>query len=284
MSHKAMVVDSDFFFVEFLSGLLEKHAYSVYKAYDGKQAIAGLDEGPFDVLFADLVLPKISGRRFFEFIRKKLDGRRILLVAVSGTVIEQMDDLEAIGADYFIAKGPFEKLEIHLNGFIAAIQHPSSLPPADKKIIQTGGVFPRRDAMELLKVFKFSQEVIEALGVGVIVVDTDTRIINANEAALKVMQASIVDILNHPIMEVFPPNRSSELIAILKSSSRDPVGHPGAFGVGFNGRMFRAVVTPMRVQNSPAGWVIALEGAQGRTDQGFADSSSSSTSKVFNLG
>ena len=48
MPKKAMVVDSDFFFVEFLSGLLEKRGYTVRKAYDGKQGIAGLDEGPFD--------------------------------------------------------------------------------------------------------------------------------------------------------------------------------------------------------------------------------------------
>ena len=78
------------------------------------------------------------------------------------------------------------------------------MPPAEKKIIQTGGVFPRRDAMELLRVLKFFQAIIESLGVGVIIIDTDTRILNANDAALNVMQTSIVEILNQPHHGDFP--------------------------------------------------------------------------------
>jgi len=263
MPKKAMVVDSDFFFVEFLSGLLEKRGYAVRKAYDGKQGIAGLDEGPVDILFADLVMPKVTGRCFFEFVRRKFNNPCFPLVAVSGTVIEQMDDLDAIGADYFIAKGPFEKLEVHLNAFITVLEKRSGQPPAEKKIIQTGGVFPRRDAMELLKVLKFSEAIIESLGVGVLVIDTDTRIINANDAALNVMQTSVVDILNRPILDVFPLNRSAELIAALKSTARDPNGHPSAFFVGFHSRMLRAVVSALRLQNTISGWVVALEGAHG---------------------
>jgi CheY-like chemotaxis protein len=263
MPRKALVVDSDFFFVEFLSGLLEKRGYAVCKAYDGKQGIAGLDEGPYDILFADLVMPKVNGRRFFEFVRRKYNGHCFPIVAVSGTVIEQMDDLEAIGADYFIAKGPIDKLEIRLNEFITVLENRPGLPPAEKKILQTGGVFPRRDAMELLVSLDFLHTVIESLGVGVIIVDKDTRVINANPSALNVLQASMVEILNRPVLDIFPPNRSAELISVLKQTGRDPGGPPGAFFVGFAGRMLRVVVTPLRFQNAPSGWVLALEGARG---------------------
>jgi CheY-like chemotaxis protein len=263
MQRRALVVDSDFFFVEFLSGLLEKRGYAVYKAYDGKQGIAGLEEGPYDILFADLVMPKVNGRRFFEFVRRKYNGRCFPIVAVSGTVIEQMDDLEVIGADYFIAKGPIDKLEVRLNEFLTGLENRPGLPPAEKKILQTGGVFPRRDAMELLVSLDFFHTIIESLGVGVVVIDKDTRIINANLSALNVIGTALVDILNRPVLDIFPPNRSGELIAALKSAGRDPDGSPGAFFVGFGGRMLRVVVTALRFQNVPAGWVLALEGARG---------------------
>jgi CheY-like chemotaxis protein len=36
MQKTALVVDNDFFFVEFLGELLEKKGYKVIKAYDGK--------------------------------------------------------------------------------------------------------------------------------------------------------------------------------------------------------------------------------------------------------
>lgn len=261
MTRKAMVVDSDFFFVEFLAGLLEKRGYQVCKAYDGKQAIAGLDEGPYDLLFADLVLPKIDGRQFFKVVRRRSNHHRCALVALSGTLIEQMEDLDTIGADYFIAKGPVDKLAVQLNEFISGLEGRSGPPPAEKKILQTGGVFPRRDAVELLGSLEFYQAAVNCLGVGVIILDKDTRVINANAAALSIVDLSLVDLLNRPIWDAFPPNRSGELISALKVSVRQCHSGHSAFFVGLKGRMLRAVVSPLCLDDLPSGWVVALEGA-----------------------
>jgi len=41
---KALVVDNDFFFVKFLTELLEKRGYEVSKAYDNKASISKLEE------------------------------------------------------------------------------------------------------------------------------------------------------------------------------------------------------------------------------------------------
>ncbi len=261
MTRKAMVVDSDFFFVEFLAGLLEKRGYQVCKAYDGKQGIASLGEGPYDILFADLVLPKVDGRQFFKVVRRKFNDRRFPLVALSGTLVEQMDDLDTIGADYFIAKGPIDKLAVQLNEFIAGLESRPGPPPAEKKILQTGGVFPRRDAMELLGSLEFYQAAVNCLGVGVLILDKDTRVINANAAALSIVDLSLVDLLNRPIWDAFPPNRSGELISALKVTARRCHSGHSAFFVGLKGRMLRAVVSPLCLDDLPSGWVVALEGA-----------------------
>lgn len=263
MPRRALVVDSDFFFVEFLAGLLEKRGYEVRKAYDGKQGIAGMEEGPYDVLFADLVMPKVDGRQFFKAARRRFGDTGGALVALSGTVIERMDDLDEIDADYFIAKGPIAKLAIQLNEFVAGLENRTGPPPAEKKILQTGGVFPRRDAMELLLSLDFHQAAVDSLGVGVFILDKDTRIINANTAALAILDRSLVDLLNRTIVDAFPPNRSQELTAALKAAAhRCPPGHC-AFFAGFNGRMLRAVVSPLLLDGIFAGWVVALEGASG---------------------
>lgn len=263
MPRRALVVDSDFFFVEFLAGLLEKRGYEVRRAYDGKQGIAGIDEGPYDILFADLVMPKVDGRQFFKVARRKFGDHGGALVALSGTVIERMDDLDEIDADYFIAKGPIAKLSIQLDEFIAGIENRTGPPPTEKKILQTGGVFPRRDAMELLVSLDFYQAAVDSLGVGVLILDEDTRIINANTAALAILEQPLVDLLNRPISDAFPPNRSGELNAALKTAARRcPSGH-SAFFAGFKGRMLRAVVSPLCLDGISSGWVVALEGASG---------------------
>ena len=56
--------------------------------------------------------------------------------------------------------------------------------------------------MELLVSLEFQQTVIDCLGVGVIVIDTDTRIMNANTAALEILEKSMVEILNCPILDI----------------------------------------------------------------------------------
>jgi CheY-like chemotaxis protein len=94
MAQKALVVDNNYFFVKFLSELLEKRGYRVIKAYDGKEGIARLDDGPIDIVFADLIMPKIDVRRFIEFIRIKYQDTPIPIVALSGTVIEQLGELD----------------------------------------------------------------------------------------------------------------------------------------------------------------------------------------------
>ena len=60
MDKKVLVVDSDYFFVEFLTELLNKRGYEVLKAYNGKEGIALLEDMAVDIVFADLVLPKVD--------------------------------------------------------------------------------------------------------------------------------------------------------------------------------------------------------------------------------
>ena len=94
MPKKALIVDNNYFFVKFLSELLEKRGYSVIKAYDGMQGIANLEEGPVDIVFADLIMPKIDVRQFIEFIRTRYQAMPFPIVALSGTVIEQLGELD----------------------------------------------------------------------------------------------------------------------------------------------------------------------------------------------
>ncbi len=261
MPRKALVVDSDFFFVEFLSHLLEERGYFVHKAYDGKQGIAGLDEGPYDIMFADLVMPKVNGRQFFHVARRRSNGRCCPLVALSGTLIEQMEALDEIGADYYIAKGPFEKLSIQLNDFMTGLERGPALPPAEKKILQTGSVFPRRDALELLVSLEYPQAVVAHLGGGVVIVDKDTRIIHANPAALAALGKTLLETLNTPILDLFPPDSSVELVNALKATGREAGAPHYAFSTICDPQELRVVITPLHLPGKDPGWLVALEGA-----------------------
>ena len=261
MQKKALVVDNDFFFVEFLSELLAKRGYQVLKAYNGKQGIAKLENDSVDILFADLILPKVDGRQFFRFIRNKYNGSHFPMVALSGSMIEQLGSLHEIGADYFIAKGPIDQLTIKLNEFMVEMETQSSLPPSEKKVLATGNVYPRRDAMELMDSLLFHQAVIDSVAVGIIIVDDDTRILNANRAALEIIGVRSVDVLNRPIASLFSTEERAEIVNGLKLVKRQPELKKFSFFATHRSQVVGTSISTINLNDNFVGWVVALEPA-----------------------
>ncbi|MBW1797218.1 MAG: response regulator [Deltaproteobacteria bacterium] len=122
ISKTVLVVDNDSFFVEFLAELLEAHEYRVIKAYDGKEGISCLEQESVDALFVDMIMPKIDGKQLIKFVRTRFPDACFPIIALSGVMIEQLDRLEEIGADYFIAKGPMEKMAKHIETLLPVRQ------------------------------------------------------------------------------------------------------------------------------------------------------------------
>jgi len=259
MHKKVLVVDSDYFFVEFLNELLTKRGYEVLKAYDGKQGIALLEDDRVDIVFADLVLPKVDGSQLFKFIRKKYNGNPFPIIALSGTMIEQLGSLNKIGADYFIAKGPIDQLTTKLNEFMAEIETQPFSPPVDKQILATGNLYPRRDAMELLNSLQFHQAVIECAAVGIIIVDSDTRIINANRSALEIIGKHSVETLNCPVADLFVNGERAELVEGLKLVHRQADTKNYSFYANFNSRVITTLISSIEFNSTTVGWVLVLQ-------------------------
>ncbi len=261
MQKKVLVVDSDYFFVEFLTELLTKRGYEVLKAYNGKEGIGLLEDDTVDIIFADLVLQKVDGPQFFKFIRHKYNGNPIPMIALSGTMIEQLGSLHEIGADYFIAKGPIDQLTIKLNEFMAEIETQPFSPPVDKKVLATGNVYPRRDAMELLSSLQFHQAVIESAAVGIIIVDSDTRIINANRSALEIIGKQSVDTLNCPVADLFANGERAELVEGLKLVQRQADHKKYSFYANFSSQVIATLISPIELNADTVGWVVVLQHA-----------------------
>jgi CheY-like chemotaxis protein len=259
MSKKALVVNADYFFVEFVSELLEKRGYAVTKAYDGKDGISKLQDPPHDIMFVDLVMPKVDGSQFIDFVRLKYGPNHFPIVALSGVMIEQLGVLNEIGADYYMAKGPIDKLTVQLNQFMAEIETQPECKPGEMKIMQTGSVYPRRDTVELLQVLKFHQAVIESMGVGVVVVDTDARIVNVNPVAFEIVDRSPTEVLNYPVLDIFPaaagPKLGDALKQVVRLSARTQI----SFLADFNDRSIRTTVSAILVSAGNVGWVLVLE-------------------------
>lgn len=260
MSKRALVVDNDFFFVEFLGDLLENRGYEVTKAYDGKEGISKLNEGPIDILFVDMIMPKIDGQQFIEFIRKKTPHVQFPIVIVSSTLIEKLETIHEVGADYYVAKGPMDKMAATLDQFMDKLEEQGLATVADEDLLEPGRVYPREATAELLENLDFERAVLESIGIGIIVVDRDARIINANSSALLTIRKPLEGVLDCHITTIFSKNdHRVQLVSALKKVIRRQETRKVSFSVSVNAHEIHVIVSALKLDGQIVGWVVALE-------------------------
>ncbi len=259
MSKRALVVDNDFFFVEFLAELLEKRGYEVIKAYDGKEGMSRFEHGPFDILFTDLIMPKIDGVQLIKIARQKFSDSPFPIIAISGTIMEQEEEVINIEVDYCFAKGPLEQMEEHLNALMDRIEKQGISPSENKSIIEPGTLYPRQVTAELVDELNFQRAITESIGLGIVVVDKDARIMNANSQALEIANKTLENILNEPVTSLLPKEGRSPLIDALKGVAQNPGLRKISFNVTAKSQEIRLAVSLLRIRGDIVGWVIAME-------------------------
>ena len=107
-SPRILLVDDEQSIQTLLSYPLQKDGYEVVNATDGRQALARFDEGPFDLVVLDVMLPQMDGLEVCRRMRARSTVPIIMLTAKAEEV-DKVVGLE-IGADDYITK-PFSMRE-----------------------------------------------------------------------------------------------------------------------------------------------------------------------------
>lgn len=108
MEETILLVDDDAALLEVTSIVLMSEGYDVVTAEDGVAALRVLDQGNYDLVVLDVMMPKLSGFEVLKEIREKSDVPVVLLTAKSQSV-DKVVGLE-LGADDYITK-PFDTKE-----------------------------------------------------------------------------------------------------------------------------------------------------------------------------
>jgi len=259
MAKKALVVDNDFFFVEFLTELLENKGHEVIKAYDGKEGISKLEEGTFDILFADLIMPKIDGLQLIKFARRKFPAGQLTIIAVSGTLIEQMDDIKNIGANYCVVKMPLEEMTEYIGGLLDNLENYGAIESEGEELIVSENLYPRQATAELVEEMKFQRAVFDSVGIGILVVDRDARVMSANAMALELLNKPLEDLLNLRITAVFPQEGRGRLVEALKEVAKNLNLRRRRLHLKYGSRELKLVASMLRIGNDLDGWVLTME-------------------------
>ena len=109
MNEKILVVDDETEIDDLIQVYLNNDGYTVYKFYNGVDALKCIEETEIDLAILDVMLPDIDGFRICQKIREKFYFPVIMLTAK----IDDSDKIMGltIGADDYITK-PFNPLEV----------------------------------------------------------------------------------------------------------------------------------------------------------------------------
>jgi len=105
---RILLVDDEQPVQKLLSYPLEKEGYEVVPAFDGQEALDNFEQGQFDLVVLDIMLPKMDGLEVCRRLRSKSSVPIIMLTA-KAEEIDKVLGLE-LGADDYITK-PFSLRE-----------------------------------------------------------------------------------------------------------------------------------------------------------------------------
>ena len=106
---KILVVDDEKPISDIMKFNLTKEGYEVHVAADGEEALQKVDEVHPDLIFLDLMLPKMDGLEVARQVRKNYD-MPIIMVTAKDSELDKVLGLE-LGADDYVTK-PFSNREL----------------------------------------------------------------------------------------------------------------------------------------------------------------------------
>jgi PAS domain S-box-containing protein len=183
MDKKILVVDNHPVVLTFMTQLFEKEGHQVMTAETGLDALDILSKFIPDVIFIDLIMPNIDGRKLCQIIRKIPKLKDVSLVILSAIAAEQKVDFTEFGANACIAKAPFNKMAKHIHTVMDQLSLTPSASLADQ-VIGLSDVFPRHITEELLFIKRHFEAILGTMSEGILEITSEGRIVYANPAAI----------------------------------------------------------------------------------------------------
>jgi len=227
MKKKILVVDDNRMILKFLSNLLDGEGHEVKTCEDGLSALSLLTTYEPDIVFVDLIIPKIGGDKLCQIIRTMEHMKDCYLVIVSAAVAEMDLNFREIGVNACIAKGPFGQMGKHVLAAINDSNDPSTLI-SDHEILGIASVsgipvYARRMTKELLGRNRHLETILESMNEGIVEVYTG-RVVYANSAAVKLFDVPLENLLSAKPQELFDDVSKSRIdVLINRGTEKMPV-------------------------------------------------------------
>ncbi|MBO7649342.1 MAG: response regulator transcription factor [Lachnospiraceae bacterium] len=135
MAVRVLIVEDEEQIARFTELELRHEGYEVAKAMDGRTGLSMAEEGNYDIILLDIMLPELNGLEVLRRLRKTSDVPVILLTA-RDAVMDKVSGLDS-GADDYVTK-PFAIEELLARIRVALKKKAAAKPAEDESAITYG--------------------------------------------------------------------------------------------------------------------------------------------------
>jgi PAS domain S-box-containing protein len=239
---RVLVVDDEEAYRTLMAGHLERKGMSVTTAGDGPSALdAFQEEGPFDVVVTDMMMPNMSGLDLLQEVKQREPGTEVIVITASNEVDKAVSAMREGGAFDYLLK-PLESIgELSLT-VGRALQHRQLLE--EKQRLHD----------ELDREASLLQALVTYSGEAMLLVDSNTQITIANPAAIELLEND--DLVGVNTSEVLPP----VLLSIVDAWHEMGAQAPAVVEVDWPSSSTHLVsIAPLGIpQEEKSGWVMIL--------------------------
>ena len=254
MKKKILVVDDDRVILKFVTKFLTREGHEVLTAEDGFAALDLLSTFNPDIIFFDLIMPKIDGKKLIRIVRSMPQLNDCYLIIVSAAVAEIDFDFQETGADSYIAKGPFSSMANHIREAIETSDAPRNREDP-KPIRGLDNVYARQLTKELLSRNRHLETILESMAEGILEVYTN-KVVYANGVAMSLLASSQEKILAAYPPDLFDENTGRRLDKIFQEGVDQSAAIGEKAPVELNGRQITIKVLP--VTGEPATVILMI--------------------------
>jgi signal transduction histidine kinase/response regulator of citrate/malate metabolism len=217
---KILVVDDDRVILTFASKLLARDGHDVRTASDGFEALQLLAGFTPQIIFFDLIMPKIDGDKLIQIVRSLPQLKGCFLVIVSAAVAEIDFNFQETGADYYIAKGPFSAMAENFAEAIRAAENPQTRAQP-KPVVGLEHVYARQLTKELLSRNRHLETILESMAEGILEVYSG-KIVYANSAAVSILEIPLEKLLVSYPPDLFAGEARQRMAALFAPGPAPP--------------------------------------------------------------
>jgi two-component system cell cycle sensor histidine kinase/response regulator CckA len=211
---KILVVDNHPIILEYMSKFLSKEGHEVRTSGDGLNALDILEGYSPDIIFIDLIMPNIDGKKLCQIIRAMPEMKDTYLIILSAAAAEEQIDFKAIGANACIAKGPLDKMGQYVIAALYDAEHGRSRT-TQERIFGVENLYSRQITKELLSIWKHYEVVLGSLSEGILEITPGGRIVFANPTAISLTGIPEEKLLASNVLGLFNPRERDRVREII---------------------------------------------------------------------